>query len=243
MQKRSTKRNLQQAAKSFFPSDSLLPSFIGAIVLSVIGNSTTQLLNNTFGQTNQAVFGISIGIIIIFILIIIFTATLLNRPKIALKLDKSPPLQKRGLILLVSNTESCKEAIRYHGDTLERCWLICSAQTRDKAKELEKWIENFSTKKILVDIKNTEDVFDPREFYQAVHSIYVSLPRNWVANDVISDFTGMTSQASIGMAIACMTIGSELQYTPAETIDGKPTGESLQPIAVTHKNPQFPQLP
>ncbi len=69
------------------------------------------------------------------------------------------------------------------------------------------------------------------------------LPNGWAINDVISDFTGMTSQASIGMAIACMTIGGELQYTPAQMVDGKLTGESLQPIAVTHKNSQFMQLP
>jgi hypothetical protein len=243
MQRRSTKGNLQQVAKKFFPSDSLLPTLIGAIALSVIGNTATQLLNNTFGQTNQAALGIAIGIIIIIFLLIGFIARSQNSPKIGLKLDKSPPLQKRGLILLVSNIESCQEAIRYHSDTLERCWLICSVQSREKAKELEKWIESSISEKILVDIKNTEDVFDPREFYQAVHSIYSSLPHSWKIDDVISDFTGMTSQASIGMAIACMTIGSELQYTPAETVDGRPTGKSFQPIAVTHKNPQFPQLP
>jgi hypothetical protein len=245
MLKKSTRVRLSQIAKKFFPSDSLLPAFIGAIVISVVGNAATQFLFNTFGTSSLAAIGIAIGVIIVIFLLIGFTARLLGRPQVGLKLDKSPPLQKRGLILLVSNIESCKEAIRYHGDTLERCWLICSEQSRDKAKELEQWIEDFvpGNMKVLVDVKSTKDVFDPREFYQAVYSIYSFLPNGWTIDDVISDFTGMTSQASIGMAIACMTIGGELQYTPAQMIDGKPTGESLQPIAVTHKNSQFMQLP
>jgi CRISPR-associated protein (Cas_Cas02710) len=245
MLKKSTRIYLEKVAKKFFPSDSLLPTFIGAIVLSVVGNSTTQLLFNTFGNGSLAVIGIAIGVIIVIFLLIGLIARLLSSPKVGLKLDKSPPLQKRGLILLVSNIESCKQAIRYHGDTLERCWLICSEQSCAKAKELEKWIEDFAPghTKILVEVRIADDVYDPREFYQSVYSIYSFLPNGWAIDDVISDFTGMTAQASIGMAIACMTIGSELQYTPAQMIDGKPTGESLQPIAVTHKKSQFPQLP
>jgi hypothetical protein len=244
MKKKSTSDHLRKVAMKFFPSENLLPTLIGAIVLSVIGNATTQLLFNTFGNSSLAVIGIAIGVIIIFLLLIGYVARRLNAPGVTLKLDKSPPRQKLGLIVLVSNIESCKEAVRYHGERLERCWLICSEQSSGNAKELAQWIRDFSPSatEILVDTRTAKDVFDPPEFYQIVRSIYSFLPNGWTVDDVISDFTGMTSHASIGMAIACMAIGGELQYTPAQTIDGVTTGKSLQPIAVTHKNSQFPRF-
>ncbi len=124
-------------------------------------------------------------------------------------------------------------------------WLICSAQTQDAAASLLPWIESLTSSTILVELRTVGDVFAPDECYEAVYDIHNSLPKlpgDWRIDDLISDFTGMTAQASIGMALACISAGSDLQYTPAQTIGGKTTGESLQPIAVTHKNSQFMKL-
>ncbi len=213
-------------------------------MLSILGNSATQLLTNTFGTSSLSILLISSGVIVIIALLIWIVARWRSQPSVGLKLDNQfPPAKKRGLVLLVSNTEACQTAIEFHLGTLERCWLICSSQSQEKANALIPWVAELSNRTVLVEMKTISDVFNPIETYEAVQSIYQLLPKGWTVAEIISDFTGMTAQASIGMAFACMAVGGELQYTPANTIDGKLTGESLPPIAVTHQTAQFLQLP
>lgn len=64
------------------------------------------------------------------------------------------------------------------------------------------------------------------------------LTQGWTPDDIIADFTGMTAQASVGMVLASLSVQSPLQYTPAQSQDGKPTGRSLNPIEIT-LNEQF----
>ncbi len=144
-------------------------------------------------------------------------------------LDKLPPVKHKGLILLVSREEPCRKAIEYHLPQLERCWLICSSQTLDLAKKLKQDFPNLKIPEPII----INDIYEPLEFYQEVRKIYNYLPQEWVIEDVVADFTGMTAQASVGMAIASLCEQSSLQYTPAELKDGKPTGRSLNPIEIT----------
>lgn len=49
------------------------------------------------------------------------------------------------------------------------------------------------------------DIYDPLEFYRQVKRIYQNLPNNWTKKDIIADFTGMTAQGSVGMALASVS--------------------------------------
>ena len=55
-----------------------------------------------------------------------------------------------------------------------------------------------------VTIVHINDVFDPLEYRDAVEHIYVALPEGWTDNDVIVDFTGMTSCGSVGSVLAAV---------------------------------------
>ncbi|MEG4633852.1 hypothetical protein QUB56_30485 [Microcoleus sp. AR_TQ3_B6] len=53
---------------------------------------------------------------------------------------------------------------------------------------------------------------------------------------MIADFTGMTVLGSVGMVLACRSLGNQLQYTPADLKDdGKPSGRSLNPLELVFK--------
>lgn len=225
--------NYSQVARIFFTPETLFPFFIGAIFLSVVGNSVTQILFKLFGDSVNAAFCILLGAILIFLMMLwLFAKGLekLRSPQVSL--DKQPPIKHRGLILLVSKLEPCKTAIAYHAPVLERCWLICSQTTLDIAEKLK---QDFSQLKIGDPIV-VNDVYDPIEFAQKVKGIYRNLPDGWNGEDIIADFTGMTALGSVGMALVCLSSGHQLQYTPADLgNDGKPTGRSLVPIEIVLK--------
>ena len=221
--------NFAQASKIFFNPETLLPFLIGAICLSVVSSAITQLLSNIFGTTNDGALKIGLGAILILCFSVVLVARSLTKPRpLNIDLGKSHPLKHRGLILLVSREEPCRQAIQYHYPALERCWIICSKQTEEIGRQLRSELTNLTMGEPLI----VNDIFDPIECYRVVEKIYKTLPPDWRIEDVISDFTGMTAQASVGMVLACSSLQGNLQYTPAELNNGKPTGNSLTPIEI-----------
>ena len=228
--------NLFQVAKRFFNPETLIPFFLGAIFLSVLGNAISDILKAIIGDSIGSAIKISIGSILIFIFCVWLLNKSLNTNLPPMDLGKSSPRKHRGLILLVSREEPCRKAIKHHYPKLEYCWLICSLQTSNIAKQLE---QDFPKLKI-PQLQIINDVYDPIEFSRAVTKIYDRLPNGLTKNDVISDFTGMTAQGSVGMTIASLLMRkSRLQYTPAELRDGKPTGNSLNPIEIVLNRKRF----
>ncbi|MBW4613619.1 MAG: CRISPR-associated protein [Desmonostoc vinosum HA7617-LM4] len=226
------RNNFLQVAKIFFNPETLIPFIIGTIFLSVLGNAFTQILFNIFGTTTIAAVGIALGSVLIFLFSVWFLAKSLSKMRSPeINLGKSSPQKHKGLVLLVSRDEPCRKAIEYHFPQLEYCWLICSSQSLELAKKLK---EDFPKLKILDPIV-VNDIYDPLEFYQVVRKIYNHLPPGWTVKDAIADFTGMTAQASVGMVLASLSIQGQLQYTPADSINGQLTGHSLSPIEIVLK--------
>lgn len=228
------KKNFDQVARIFFNPETLFPFIIGAIFLAVLGNSVSQILSNIFGTSMKASFGIALGSVLIFGSMVWLLKKRLEKQLQSppLNLDKQSPDPHRGLILLVSRSEPCKAAIECHSPLLERCWLICSQATLSTAKELKEELTQLKIADPIV----VNDVYDPIEFFQKVKGIYRNLPQGWNEGDVIADFTGMTVLGSVGMVLACRSLGNQLQYTPAElNDDGKPSGRSLKPIQIVLK--------
>jgi hypothetical protein len=218
-----------QAAKRFFNPETLIPFLIGSIVLSLIGNAISDILKAIIGDTLQDAVKIAIGSVLIFIFCVWLVAKSLTTNLAPIDLGKSSPRKHKGLILLVSREEPCRKAIEHHLPELKYCWLICSSQTVNVAKKLQ---QDFP-KLIIPEPLLITDVYDPVEFSQVVMSVYDNLPSHWTKDNVIADFTGMTAQGSVGMTIASLLMRqSRLQYTPAESRDGKPTGNSLNPIEI-----------
>ncbi len=135
----------------------------------------------------------------------------------------------------MSSYDPCRKAIAYHQPTLERCWLICSDQTRNLAKQL---MQDYPQIIHCDAIHLIQDIYDPMQTSDCLDTIYKTLPIGWKDEDVIRDFTGMTVQVSVGMAFICASRQYPLQYTPAH-LDAmlNPTG-SLKPIEIVLSVPK-----
>lgn len=222
--------NFQRAIRIFFTSEALVPFFIGTFFLAVLNKALTQIVFNIAGQSTQASVAVAAVVTILFIILVIFTARYLTPVGLGeVTLAKDKPDKHKGLILLVSREEACRKAIEYHLPTLKYCWLICSSQTLEIA---ERFPREFKQVRFLEPII-ISDVYEPIEFCQAVKKISKNIPKNWTKKDVISDFTGMTAQGSVGMVLGSVSEKIPLQYTPAELDrDRRPTGRSLSPIEI-----------
>src|SRR5712691_1563995 len=192
---------------------SLLTFLIGGIALGVLGNAVYQVLTNWFGANNSAMAGIISGAFLVLVGVAVMLGHLAHRLRPAPPLpDKQTPHKRRGLIILISNEKTARKALDWHQETLEWCWLVCSAQSMPLATQFEAELQAQGKRAKLVLIN---DVYDPLECRNQVDAIYTQLPAGLSPSDVILDFTGMTSMASVGSVLACLDEQRSLQYTPA----------------------------
>jgi hypothetical protein len=191
----------------------LLTFLTGGIALSVLGNAVYQLLTNWLPTSNYTI----IGIIMVSVLVLVGVGWMIEhlaqrwRPAPPLP-NKQPPQQRRGIIFLVSNEPTIQRALAWHRDTLQWCWLVCSEQTLPLAGKLRAELQAQGKKAELVVLN---DVFDLVECRNKVDAIYTQLPAGCTPADVILDFTGMTTIASVGAVLACLDEQRAMQYTPA----------------------------
>jgi hypothetical protein len=223
--------NLFKTAKRFFEPDTLIPFLIGTMFLSVTGNAFSDILKIVFGDDIQSLCKITASSIIIFIICIWLFDKALNKPEKQFDFSRAKPKKHKGLILLVSREEPCRKAIEYHLKGLKYCWLIHSSQSLPIVETLRKDYPQITF--VEPDRLIINDVFDPIKFASLVREIYDALPSDCGKEEIIADFTGMTAQGSVGMAIASLLQRqTKLQYTPAATNrEGKPT-QSLEPIEI-----------
>jgi len=227
---------ITQAIKIVFNAETILPFFVGSVCLGLFGNAVYDLLQSWLG--NDAVALVRIALISLLILLgaIAAVSWLISRQIALLPTDvpfevqqKNLDQQYRGLILLVSNPEACETAICFHLPTLERCWLVCSRESLEKARELRRKFPNVCVDEPIV----VNDIYDPLQFYRCVNEIYLTrLPKELSEQDVIADYTGMTAHASVGTVLACINTARPLQYTPARVNQQCKVVGSLNPIRI-----------
>ena len=227
--------NFPKAFKIFFEPDTIAPFLIGSVCLSIFGSAIYDMLKDFFGGGTAELARIAI-VVLVVIGVSVWLVSLNVSRKLAFLSNPIPqgikcrPLrqQYRGLILLVSRDEPCREAILFHLPRLERCWLICSPQSIAEAEKVSESFPTVCQDALIV----VNDVYDPIAFRDYVNQIYATLPDGWSEGEVIADYVGMTAHASVGMVLACVGKQRPLQYTPAiNTRDGKLIG-SMEPIEV-----------
>lgn len=219
------------ALKQFVGTAAFVPFLIGAICLAVLGNEITELLNSIFGTSKKTLLGIAVSAVSILIFCAwIFQQWMARLTPPPSEFRQKPPSLRRGLIVLVGRQlETCRQAIKFHQPILERCWLICSQQSLEKAQELK---ADFEGQLSILDPLIVNDVNDPLEYRNLVNRIYQKLPPGWNETDVIADYTGMTAHASVGMALACLGTERPLQYTPPVNDTNLQAVAALPPIEI-----------
>lgn len=149
---------------------------------------------------------------------------------------RSQPEGKRGLIILVSNSEHALHAVRYHYEalgTLSYVWLIPSndldaerfgkgsgetaAIIRDRCNQLRDEVAKASETERPLDTFVMEQGASPgdaQDTYDLVNRIYrVDADRLGLkASEIIADFTGGTKPMSVGMIMACLPTERSLEY-------------------------------
>lgn len=220
-------RNITRAAQGLFDPRQI-GLFIGsALVLSVMGNALFTLLTKTRGL-GDSVPGLLRILFLAGVLLIVMGVLLwlrLRAQQTAATVTYQRPQKQRGLIVLVSRVETAAKAIAYHLPVLERCWLICSDQSKPVAESLSVRPEFRAVTFEPLIIEN--HVFDPRPFRDHVAMVYEQLrPAGWDEAEIITDVTGMTALASIGSALACLPTGRRVQYVPPVEVGagGTPSG-------------------
>ncbi len=157
---------------------------------------------------------------------------LLRRGNHSAVIGKRPPRARVGLIVLVSNNlEALRKAIEWHGEELKNCWLICSPLSAPNARILEEELVA-QGKDACLELVN--DVYDPIKFLEKVTEISKrATTANINPDDLILDFTGMTSIASVGCVLACLQTHLPLQYTPAVSNPNMKALIPLDPMEIT----------
>lgn len=225
-----TGRNISRGLQKILSGQVLLYFLVGAIAIAVLGNAAYQLLTNLAGTGMTAVVLIAAGAI----LVLLWAAWRVGR---LVKLGRavnptanlSRPLERKGLILLVSKEEPCRQAVRWHERRLERCWLVCSAQTLPLALQLKGELE---AKSVVAEVIAVENAFDLVKMKERVEKIYASLPAGLEETDVILDFTGMPALASVGAVLACLDERRSIQYVPAEYDERLGIVKALDPVEI-----------
>ena len=138
----------------------------------------------------------------------------------------NPPPRVQGLILLVSigpGSSSALQAAEYHGKRgeLTDIWLISSKQGESNIKEIsEKLKAQFPT------LKNVHDKYLPNIFdVEAAKSLVEEIRKDAINRfkipeaRLMCDFTGMNTQVSAGMVLACASSAAKLQFQRPNQID------------------------
>lgn len=213
-----------------FSGQALLYFLVGTIAVSVSGNAAYQFLTNLAGTNKRAAGAIFTVAILILLWVAWRVERIISFGKQATPLaGKSRPLERRGLILLVSKEDTSQAAIKWHERRLEWCWLICSAQTEAVAEKLRRRLEQDG---MHAEKKTVADAFDAVAVKNIVEGIYASLPNGLKETDVILDFTGMPTPASVGAVLACLNDERSIQYVPAEYDKRLDAVRPLDPVEI-----------
>lgn len=208
----------------------LVPFLLGTLALAVLGSAVYQVLTNWLGTQTQAAVQIGASSLLVLMVMAALLSYLAGRQRALPPLkNKSAPLQHKRLILLISSEALSRKAAQWHGATLERCWLFCSAESMPIASKLQAAMESQGK---VADLELIKDVFDPLEYHTKVERIYSELPSGWSESDVILDFTGMTACASVGCVLACLNEQRPIQYTPGKFDAALKTMQPFDPVEV-----------
>lgn len=137
----------------------------------------------------------------------------------------------RGLIVLVSNRDMARFAIRHHlhateGNKLEQCWLICTTEMNDLCTSITEDFAKALFPSLDVTPVPIEGAFLAPVVHQAVVDVIdaatdLDQKSPLTGDDLIVDITGGTKPMTTGAVLASIQRGVAIQYVESNWQDGK----------------------
>ncbi len=141
--------------------------------------------------------------------------------------DRPMPVRARGLVAFasLSETDHLEAALKYHGQTLEKVWLLATNESLSVAEDLR---EKYALNSRAIEIVLLNDAFDMQSVREEVERLYLTRLGGMPETDVIADFTGGTKPMSLGMIFACLSSTRRLQYVMGKYEKGRVS--ALSPV-------------
>ena len=224
--------SLKSSLRIMVGSEVVLPFIVGSSVLGISGNAVYDILSSVadgraFPWAAVWVLCVCVVVFALVVLWVWWRSQRLLTPG-AFPGDHRSPAKRRGIILLVSSNpqfvEAGLHAAAHHMPVLERVWLVFTDKSAEVKDDLRAELKKLELSDGAIQDCFLDDPLDPLAVYNLVDRIYTNLPEGYGPNDVILDFTGLTSVASVGAVLTCVRPNRPIQYTrPA------PKGKGLHP--------------
>ena len=207
------------------PQFSPLLVLLAAILLGIVGNATYDLVKGWWGTEEAALV---FGLVALLVIVVGYWVLRMVRRSGYVEGVVAP---RRGLVVLVSTGETADTpafaAVQHHlgangqAGRLEMCYLIAGRRAADPDQEppssswsnavaLRSQLEERGKRAEIIEVEaqDCEDVMRGVEgAWQRARS-RDRLPRG----EIVADLTGGTKQMSIGMSLACMKHGCDMEY-------------------------------
>ncbi len=219
----------RQAWETIFQPQNVAVFLVATLAFNFATSAAYDLLRETLGPGRGRLGCILVvSAVTLVALVALLRRLAAPREQVSLQGHRAPT-PRRGLVFLLGQEAALEQALAHHRGTLERVWLITSLRSTELAKALPARHPDLDWAAPVV----LRDVYDPSEAFEAVQRLYAELPPGWTEADLVADFTGLTSQCSVGLVLACLGRDRALQYTPAILNDqGQPIGSS-RPIEMS----------
>lgn len=209
--------------KNEFPIIAALILILIQILFALITNLLTK---------KEGMEWIFIDVILYFIAFLIFIAMLkffIKFIKSTMSIEKivgltgKPEKKYKGLIVLCSvgkGISSAEDAIKYHYEKLEICWLVTGGEESKKsADDMIKKL-GYSEKLFNFIEISPQDANDPYKVYKKIEDkIYNKLPEGIKESDIIGDYTGGTKSMTAGLMLACLSPSRNFQFIKPNEVD------------------------
>ncbi|MFQ5813174.1 MAG: hypothetical protein ACE5I2_08315 [Anaerolineae bacterium] len=215
--------------------------WLGPVISTVLVAMTISLLYDWLKATGglpaaTAVIVILAGITVLVVYTYAIVVSRHRREMATRVIDKPNPPQFKGLILMVSGAlPIAKEAIEYHDETLQCCWLITTPAPKIK-QHADQLKEQYDDAIPYITIVPIENEYDTKGCYELVRNIYQHEAHRLglESGEVIADITGGTKPMTMGMILACLEGEFPIEHVPTEydKVTFKPKGPLL-PIQIT----------
>lgn len=229
--------DMERVVRRWLTGEVIVAFLVATVLLGIVTSAAYDLITIWSGTSTADLAKVLVLTIVAGAVPIAFVAHRLHRargpnPVVILGGERTVTQGHRGLVLLVSNRDMARFAIRHHlhpatGNTLERCWLICTQVMANLCQEIADDFAPAHFPDLSVTPVAIEGAFLAPDVHQAVASVISTAtdPNIGAAlnlEDLIVDITGGTKPMTAGAVLASTQEGVAMQYVESRWEGGRP---------------------